>query len=123
MDLSRLFSGQSGWCVRILAQRTHVALVTHSLFCHCECIWIWTSSGLVVKPLDILQRFIHNSVIQGVSMNQLDFKEQLKVLLAEYRTLSRELETAPDKLAVQRQMQDCVRRQNALREQIKIQGE
>lgn len=56
-------------------------------------------------------------------MNQLDFKEQLKVLLAEYRTLSKQLETAPDKLAVQRQMQDCVRRQNALREQIKIQGE
>jgi hypothetical protein len=61
--------------------------------------------------------------MQGVSMNHTDFKEQLKLLLAEYRTLSRELETAPDKLAVQRQMQNCVRRQNALREQIKLQGE
>jgi hypothetical protein len=61
--------------------------------------------------------------MQGVSMNQTEFKEQLQLLLAEYRSLSRELETAPDKLAVQRQMQDCVRRQNALREQIKIQGE
>ncbi len=56
-------------------------------------------------------------------MNQLEFKEQLQLLLAEYRALSRQLETAPDKLAVQRQMQDCVRRQNVLREQIKIQGE
>ena len=56
-------------------------------------------------------------------MDQNDFKEQLKLLLAEYRSLSRELQTAPDKLAVQRQMQDCVRRQNALREQIKLQGE
>lgn len=56
-------------------------------------------------------------------MDQPDLNEQLKMLLAEYRTLSRELESAPDKLAVQRQMQDCVRRQNALREQIKLQGE
>jgi hypothetical protein len=61
--------------------------------------------------------------MQGVSMNQPEFKEQLQLLLTEYRTLSKQLETAPDKLAVQRQMQDCVRRQNALREQIKIQGE
>lgn len=61
--------------------------------------------------------------MQGVAMDQPDLNEQLKLLLAEYRTLSRELESAPDKLAVQRQMQDCVRRQNALREQIKLQGE
>lgn len=56
-------------------------------------------------------------------MDQPEFKEQLQLLLAEYRNLSKQLETAPDKLAVQRQMQDCVRRQNALREQIKLQGE
>jgi len=61
--------------------------------------------------------------MQGVSMDQNEFNEQFKILLAEYRSLSQQLETAPDRLAVMRQMQDCVRRQNALREQIKPQGE
>ena len=56
-------------------------------------------------------------------MDQNEFNEQFKILLAEYRSLSQQLETAPDRMAVMRQMQDCVRRQNALREQIKPQGE
>lgn len=56
-------------------------------------------------------------------MNQDEFNAQFQILLNEYQALSKQLETAPDRLAVMRQMQDCVRRQNALREQIKPQGE
>lgn len=56
-------------------------------------------------------------------MDQNEFNAQMKILLDEYRSLSRQLDTAPDRHAVMQQMQDCVRRQNALREQIKLKGE
>jgi len=56
-------------------------------------------------------------------MDQNEFNTQMKILLDEYRSLSRQLDTAPDRKAVMQQMQDCVRRQNALREQIKLKGE
>jgi hypothetical protein len=56
-------------------------------------------------------------------MDQNEFNAQIKILLDEYRSLSRQLDTAPDRNAVMQQMQDCVRRQNALREQIKLKGE
>jgi hypothetical protein len=52
-------------------------------------------------------------------MQQTEFNDQIKILLDEYRSLSRQLDTAPDRNAVMQQMQDCVRRQNALREQFK----
>jgi hypothetical protein len=52
-------------------------------------------------------------------MQQTEFNNQIKILLDEYRSLNRQLDTAPDRNAVMQQMQDCVRRQNALREQFK----
>jgi hypothetical protein len=52
-------------------------------------------------------------------MQQTEFNDQIKILLDEYRSLNRQLDTAPDRNAVMQQMQDCVRRQNALREQFK----
>jgi hypothetical protein len=55
-------------------------------------------------------------------MDQNEFNAQIKVLIDEYRSLNRQLETAPDRQAVMQQMHDCVRRQNALREHFK-QGE
>ena len=56
-------------------------------------------------------------------MDQNQFTEQIRILLDEYRSLSRSLATAPDPAAVKEQMHDNVRRQNALRQQIKSQGE
>lgn len=56
-------------------------------------------------------------------MDQAEFTEQMKILLEQYRSLSRSLATAPDPDAVKQQMHDNVRRQNALRKQIKSQGE
>jgi hypothetical protein len=56
-------------------------------------------------------------------MDQAQFKEQMKILLEEYRSLNRSLATAQDPEAVKQQMHDNVRRQNALRNQIKSQGE
>jgi hypothetical protein len=56
-------------------------------------------------------------------MDQSQFDEQIKILLAEYRSLNQSLATAPDPDAVKQQMHDCVRRQNALRKQMKTQGE
>lgn len=56
-------------------------------------------------------------------MDQKDFDEQFRILIEEYRSLNRQLETAPDRDAVTKQMYDCVRRQNALREKFKQQGE
>jgi len=55
-------------------------------------------------------------------MDQQTFDEQFKILLAEYKSLNKQLETATDPMAIKRQMHDCVRRQNALREQLKSQG-
>ena len=52
-------------------------------------------------------------------MQQTEFNIQIKILLDEYRSLNRQLDTALDRNAVMKQMQDCVRRQNALREQFK----
>jgi hypothetical protein len=56
-------------------------------------------------------------------MEQHEFNSQMKILLDEYRSLNRQLNTAPNRQAVMLQMQDCVRRQNALREQAKTNGE
>ena len=58
-------------------------------------------------------------------MDQNDLKAQLQVLIAEYRVLNRDFnEAAPDdRKAVMQQMHDNVRRQNALREQLKQLGE
>lgn len=56
-------------------------------------------------------------------MDQSQFTEQMKILLDEYRTLNRQLATSQDPEAVKQQMHDCVRRQNALRQQMKSQGE
>jgi hypothetical protein len=50
-------------------------------------------------------------------MDQNEFNAQIKILIDEYRSLNQQLNTAPDRQAVMQQMQDCVRRQNALREQ------
>ena len=50
-------------------------------------------------------------------MDQNEFNAQIKILIDEYRSLNQQLTTAPDRQAVMQQMQDCVRRQNALREQ------
>ena len=52
-------------------------------------------------------------------MDQTEFNHQISILLDEYRSLNRQLDTAPDRKAVMQQMQDCVRRQNALRDQFK----
>ncbi len=52
-------------------------------------------------------------------MDQNEFNAQIKILIDEYRSLNQQLNTAPDRQAVMQQMQDCVRRQNALREQFK----
>lgn len=46
-----------------------------------------------------------------------EFNTQIKILIDEYRSLNQQLQTAPDRQAVMLQMQDCMRRQNALREQ------
>jgi hypothetical protein len=56
-------------------------------------------------------------------MDNAQFTEQIKILLDEYRSLSRSLATAQDPDAVKQQMHDNVRRQNALRQQAKTQGE
>lgn len=56
-------------------------------------------------------------------MDQSQFQEQMKILLSEYRSLNQSLATASDPAAVKQQMHDCVRRQNALRQQAKLQGE
>jgi hypothetical protein len=67
----------------------------------------------------------HSYIIsqQGVEMDNAQFTEQIKILLDEYRSLSRSLATAQDPDAVKQQMHDNVRRQNALRQQVKTQGE
>lgn len=56
-------------------------------------------------------------------MDQAEFTEQMKILLEQYRSLNRSLATATDPDAVKQQMHDNVRRQNALRNQMKSQGE
>ena len=56
-------------------------------------------------------------------MDQKEFDEQFRILIEEYRSLNRQLENATDRDAVAKQMYDCVRRQNALREKFKQQGE
>ncbi len=48
-----------------------------------------------------------------------EFNSQIKVLIDEYRSLNQQLQTSPDREAVMQQMHDCVRRQNALRQQFK----
>lgn len=56
-------------------------------------------------------------------MDHEEFTERIRILLEEYRSLSRSLPTAEDPGAVRQQMHDNVRRQNALRNLIKSQGE
>lgn len=55
-------------------------------------------------------------------MDQNDLKAQLQTLISEYRTLNQNLAEATDRQAVMQQMHDNVRRQQALRKQLK-QGE
>lgn len=56
-------------------------------------------------------------------MDQTQFTEQIRILLEEYRSLSKSLATTADPDAVKQQMHDNVRRQNALRQLMKSQGE
>ncbi len=55
-------------------------------------------------------------------MDQNDLRAQLQSLIDEYRVLNKGLNEAEDRKAVMQQMHDNVRRQNALRQQLK-QGE